>query len=120
MEVICSWNIANVFLKKSFKEGIYIAPLKLNFLIYLLYSHYLYNTGEKLFSEFFIKTNEGPLLANIKAKIGNFNNNVITKYAKDAVGNTYGVNGDMLKAILDFIWNLYKYMDDHELLLFLN
>lgn len=120
MEIICSWNIANTFLKRAFEEKLYFTKYKLNYLIYLLYSHYLYNTGQKLFSEIFIKTNEGPVLVNIESKFGGFNNNVITKYARDSKGNIYGIDGDTLKVSLDYIWNLYKYISDDELLNFLN
>lgn len=42
MNVICSWNVANGFIEKSYEDGIYITPQKLNYLIYLLYSDYLF------------------------------------------------------------------------------
>ena len=42
MNIIYGWNIANSILIKSFKDKIYITPLKLNCLVYLLYSEYLY------------------------------------------------------------------------------
>ena len=46
--MISGWVVANSILKKSFEENIYITPLKLNYLVYLLYSNYLYNKNEKL------------------------------------------------------------------------
>ena len=40
--------MANSILKKSFDDGIYIIPLKLNCLTYFLYSNYLFKIGDVL------------------------------------------------------------------------
>ena len=62
MNVVCGWNVANSILKKSFEEENYITPLKLNCLVYLLYSEYLYLNGDILCNELFVKTEFGPVL----------------------------------------------------------
>jgi len=120
MDVICGWNVANAFLKKSFEERIYVTPLKINCLVYLLYSDYLFKSGETLFSEPFIKTEKGPVLSTVEAKFGSFKNNIISKYAKDAKGHICGVNGELFDEELLFIWNKYKNMSDIEILKFIN
>lgn len=120
MNIICGWNVANSFIKKSFEDKIYITPLKLNCLIYLLYSEYLFKTGEKIFDELFIKTEKGPVLPTIEFKFGCFKNNVITQYAKDARNNVMLVNGDFFEEILYSIWNKYKNMGYIEILTFIN
>jgi len=118
--IICGWNIANSIIKKSFEERIYITPLKLNCLVYLLYSNYLFKTGEKLFNEPFIKNKNGPIVPTIDYKFSCFENNIITKYAKDACGKIIFINFNCLEKILLDIWNSYKNMSDIELLTFIN
>ena len=120
MNIVCSWHVANTFIKKAFEEGIYFTPLKLNCLIYLLYSNYLYNTGKALFNEPFLKTSKGPILVNIEAKFGSFKERKIFEYAKDSTGTVYLLSGDDFLASLLYIWNLYKNMSDIEMLTFLN
>lgn len=120
MNVICSWNVANSFIKKSFEERIYITPQKLNYLIYLLYSDYLFQTGEKLFNEEFIKTDKGPVLPNVEFKFGCFKNNVITEYATDAVGKIFVVSSSFFEERLSLIWNRHKNVSDMEILNFIN
>lgn len=94
MNVVCGWNVANSILKKSFEEENYITPLKLNCMVYLLYSEYLYLTGEKLFNEFFEKTKYGPVVPSIYSKFETLKNNVITRYAKDANDRIMFVRND--------------------------
>ena len=48
MDIVCGRDIANSILKKSFEEEKYITPLKLNCLVYLLYTEYLYIDMEEL------------------------------------------------------------------------
>lgn len=120
MNVICSWHVANGFMEKSFEERICITPQKLNHLIYLLYSDYLFQTGEKLFNEEFIKTDKGPILPNVEFKFGSFKNNVITGYAKDALGKIFVVSSPFFKERLSLIWNRYKDMSDMEILNYIN
>lgn len=122
MNIICGWRVANSILKKSFndKDNIFITPLKLNCLIYLLYSNYLYKTGVELFNESFFKTVNGPVLSSVEFKFGCFKNNVITKFAKDSLGKIFFVVGDEFEKSLSYIWSSYKYMDDMEILDFVN
>ena len=120
MDIICSWNVANSFIRLSFVEKNYINYEKLNYLIFLLYSNYLYNTGEKLFNEHFMKADKGFYLININSKFGVWGGQPIKGYASDAMGKVkYVSNNDIFNRCLIYIWNLYKNMSATELLLFL-
>lgn len=118
--MISGWLVANSILKKSFEDNIYITPLKLNYLVYLLYSNYLYRTGENLFNEPFEKTYLGPVVPTVQFKFGSFKKNKIDEYAKDALGNIKYVKGDMFDNILNYIWDTYKYMSDVEIFILIN
>lgn len=120
MNILCSWHVANSFIKLSFTEKIYINYEKLNYLIFLLYSNYLYNTGEKLFNEYFMKADKGFYLINIYYKFGNWRNYAIKSYASDAMGKVkYISDNDIFDKSILHIWNLYKNMSATELLYFL-
>ena len=116
MNFTCGWYVANSILKRSFEDKIYITSLKLNCLLYLLYSDYLYRYGNKLFNELFVKTSIGPCIPSVCSKFDCFGNDVIDNYAKDAVGRVLVVNGDNFNECLSYVWNTYKYMDDNEIL----
>ena len=112
--------IANSLLKKSFEEGISVNLLKLNYLVYLLYSDYLSKTGDKLFYESFINTAEGPTLLSLQAKFECFENKSIILFARDAVGNVKVICDDYLEERLSYIWNTYKNLSSTEILHFLD
>jgi len=120
MNIICSWHVANSFIKLSFTEKNYVNYEKLNYLIFLLYSNYLYNTGEKLFTEQFMKADKGFYLFNIYSKFGSWGKDAIKGYAHDAMGKVkYISDNDIFDKCILYIWNLYKNMSAIELLLFL-
>lgn len=112
MNIICGWYVANSILKKSFEEKNYITPLKLNSLVYLLSSEYLYLHGENLCNELFEKTKFGPVLPSIYFKFNSFKNGVITEYAKDATGKIMHINGIRFNECLSRIWETFKNVDD--------
>ena len=116
MEIICGWYVANSILKKSFEEKNYITPLKLNCLIYLLYSGYLYLNENRLFNEVCEKTKLGPIVPSIYYKFNIFGNKVITKYAKDAKGRIMGISSDTFDECLSRVWEKFKNMDDGTIL----
>jgi len=112
MEVICGWYIANSILKKSFEEKNYITPSKLNSLVYLLSSEYLYLNGESLSNELFEKTKHGPVIPSIYFKFNSFGNRVITEYAKDSTGKIIHINGMKFDECLSHIWEKFENIDD--------
>lgn len=116
MKPICGWNIANSILIKSFDDEIYITPLKLNCLVYLLYSEYLYLTGEPLLSEKFIKTEEGPIILSNHYKFCSYGDNVIETYAEDAKGKVIYLESELFDECLNYIWEKYKNKDEYDIL----
>ena len=116
MEIICGWLVANSILKKAFEEKKYITPLKLNCLIYLLCSEYLFLNKDGLFNEVCEKTKLGPIVPSVYYKFNIFGNKVITKYAKDAKGRTMGISSDSFDECLSRVWEKFKNMDDATIL----
>lgn len=116
MNIIYGWNIANSILIKSFKDKIYITPLKLNCLVYLLYSEYLYLTGEPLLTETFIKTAKGPIVPSIYYKFISYENYVINNYIKDAKGKVTYVKDGIFDECLIRIWGVFKNKSDYDIL----
>ena len=116
MNIICGWHIANSILIKSFNDKIYITPLKLNCLAYLLYSECLYLSGESLFSEKFIKTEEGPILLSNHYKFSSYGDKVIKKYATDAKGKVTYVESKFFDECLNYIWEKYKNKNEYDIL----
>lgn len=112
MEIICGWHAANSILEKSFEEENYITPLKLNYLVYLLSSEYLYLNGEGLFNEVCEKTEFGPVVPSVYYKFNSFRNKVITNYAQDASGRTKGISSDVFDECLSCVWEKFKNMDE--------
>lgn len=112
MEIICGWHAANSILEKSFEEENYITPLKLNCLVYLLCSEYLYLNGNGLFNEVCEKTELGPVVPSVYYKFNSFRNKVITKYAQDASGRTRGISSDAFDECLSRVWEKFKNIDD--------
>ena len=119
MNVICGWNVANSILIKSFNDKIYVTPVKLNCLIYLLYGEYLYTTGDTLFSELFTKTENGPVLTTVYQKFNSYGNKIIKNYAKDAKDKTIYVDNGIFVKCLNYIWDRYKNMSLDDLLLYI-
>ena len=116
MEIICGWHIANSILEKSFEEENYITQFKLNYLVYLLCSEYLYLWYEGPVNERFQKTETGPILPSIYAKFCSCKNKTITNYAKDASGKARGLNGELFNDCLIRVWENYKNISDIEIL----
>lgn len=119
MDIICGWHVANSILKKSFNEEHYITPLKLNFLLYLLCSEYLYLNGTGLFNETFEKTKLGPVVPSVYYKFNSFGNKCITSYAQDASGKTEIVNSEIFADCLSRVWEKFKNLDDYITLLYI-
>lgn len=116
MNIIYGCHIANSILKKSPEDKIYITPLKLNCLIYLLYSEYLYLTGESLFNETFIKTKKGPIVPSVYYKFISYENYIINNYIKDAKGKVIYVKDGIFDECLIHIWGVFKNKSEYEML----
>lgn len=119
MNIICGWNVANSILIKSFKDKVYITPLKLNCLVYLLYSEYLYSTQETLFNETFMKADKGPILFSLYEKFASYKYDVIKRYATDAKSKITYVQNEKFNECLNYIWEKYKNKSENDILLYL-
>lgn len=119
MKIICGWHAANSILKKSFDEENYITIQKLNCLVYLLYSEYLYLNGDGLFNEVCQKTEFGPVIPSIYYKFNSFENKVINKYGRDASGKIEGISGSAFDECLCHMWKKFKNIDDDIILLYI-
>ena len=119
MDVICGWSVANSILIKSFEDKVYLTPAKLNCLIYLLYSEYLFLTGHPLFNELFSKTKEGPVIDTVYFKFNSYGNDIIRDYAKDAKGKTMYVNNPLFVRCLNYVWEKYKNWSLDDVLLYI-
>ena len=108
MNIIYGCHIANSILKKSSKDKIHITPLKLNCLLYLLYSEYLYLTGESLFNETFIKTTKGPIVPSVYYNLISYEKTLINNYIKDAKCKVIYVKDGIFDECLNYICEKYK------------
>lgn len=99
--------LANTILMRSFDEGIPITPLKLQKLIFFVYSRYLCKYNEPLFSEQFCAWRYGPVLQSIYYEFNAFGANSITRFARDAVGDVYVVNSceTNIIDIINSVWS---------------
>ena len=120
MYIMRAWNIANSILIKSFNDKIYITPLKLNCLIYLLYGEYLYLTGEVLFNDLMMKSDKGPLAFSIYEKFGSYRNNAIKSYARDAKDKVIYAKSEKIDECLNYIWEKYKNKTEDEILSYID
>lgn len=116
MDIICGWHIANSILAKSFKDKIYIDYLKLNYLVYILYSDYLYWTGKKLSNETIVKRTNGPVMASIYQKFSCYGKDVIESYAKDARGSVRYVTNETFNDCLSHVWEKCKHKSNKDIL----
>lgn len=116
MNAICILNAANNILNRSFKEGIGITNFKLNYLLYLLFSEYYYNTKKKVFQSNFVKTKYGPIDESVYCIFASYKDNVIKNYACDSQGIAKGIKDYEFNECLSIIWNRYKWYDEEEIL----
>lgn len=112
-------HVANAILKRAKRDNISIKPIKLYYLIYLLYSNVLYKDGTKLFNEPFSVTEIGPVVPTIYFKFNSYRDDKINSYATNALGKAYIVNGSPFDLYLEEIWikyNNYSETDLYELI----
>lgn len=96
--------LANTILLRAFANNIPTPPDKLQTMIYLVYTGYLQETGERLFSESFKCLYSGPALNSVQTKFGCFDPQPIRNYATDAEGNVFTLDMSCL-AHLEHIIN---------------
>lgn len=112
--MVSAISVGNSILRRGFAEDIDITPMKLQKLTYIVYKEYLKKTGNALFNERFEVWKYGPVLRSIYDAFKSRKANAIKAYAVEADGAVYLVNEDastVFKAILDYVWDKYKYYD---------
>lgn len=109
--------VANSILKFAKEKNIKINPTKLNNLIYLVYLDYFYHTQTKLFNENFSPSHKGPILPSVYYKFSIWEDSEIKEFAKDAKGQTFTINSNILNAIIKLNLDLYGNFYDEELIL---
>lgn len=114
---LSSTVLCNNILKRAFDENIPVTPMKLQKLLYFVSCEYLHRTGNDLLSENFGVWQYGPVLPSVYDEFKSFRSNPITKFAKDANGDSYMYreNSSVLGSVIDSIWNSFKHRNGIEL-----
>lgn len=102
---------ANTFLMLGYQDGIFITPMKLQKLVYLLYKRYLQLTDARLFDEKFQKWQYGPVLPSLYYEFKSFGASPITKFARDAKGDVEMIDlktTSVAKNAVLMVWEKYK------------
>lgn len=115
--MITTQALANTILMMSFDEGISVTPMKLQKLMFFIYSEYLNEYEEPLFIEKFQTWRYGPVLSSIYYEFNAFGAKSITRFARDAVGDVYTVNlkNVPIMGVIKSVWNKYKQFSGTEL-----
>lgn len=106
--------VCNNILRRAFKEGVSVSPMKLQKLLYFVGCEYVKNTGADLFTEDFGVWQYGPVLPTVYDEFKSFKSSPITKYATDANGVAYAIDENdapNLKSAIDRIWQNFKGFD---------
>lgn len=108
--------LANAILKQAKEKNIKINSIKLNNLIYLIYTDYLYHTQTRLFNEQFSSSHKGPILPSVYFKFNCYGDEEIKTYASDSKGNIYTAHNEMLDSIINYNLDLHGYSFEDELI----
>ncbi len=103
--------VCNNILKRAFDQNVPVTPMKLQKLLYFASCEYVKNTGNELLSEDFCVWQYGPVLPTVYAEFKSFHSTKITKYAKNADGNSFAYDESTapnLKRALDQVWESFK------------
>ena len=113
-KISSSVYLANSILEAAKAKNIKINCVKLNNLIYLVYTDYLYHTQTALFDEQFSLTHKGPILPSIYFEFNCYGDEEIKNYASDAKGNIYTLHNESLDSIINYNLDLhgYSYVDE--------
>lgn len=106
--------VCNNILRRAFNENIPVSPMKLQKLMYFVSCEYLKATDSDLLSENFGVWQYGPVLPTVYDEFKSFGSSSITKYAKDASGNSFAIDESTaphLKSAIDRVWSTFKNFD---------
>lgn len=118
-------TVSNSILRSANSRGMEITPLKLNCLVYLVYSYYTcaypnLSNGRfgygKLFDESFTKTALGPVVPTNDFFFSSFGADPISCYAMDAKGTVICNDDENFNRSLSRVFDAYGDKDDISLL----
>lgn len=104
-------HVANSLLRRAFRDGVPVTPMKLQKLLFFVACLYQRDTGMLLLTEPFQPWKYGPVCASVHDVFRAFGGRPITRYARDAVGVAYCVNEDSspsLRKALNLVWENMK------------
>lgn len=112
-----SINIANYFLRLSFKSKNKINSQKLQRLIYLTYKTFLKDENEKLFTYQFAVYQSGPVLEHLHFLFKGLNGYPISDYiyTDSSFKSYFTPSSEKIKIIVKYIWNKYGHLDNDKL-----
>lgn len=111
---ITALHVANTFLKRGFEEKVKITPMKLQKLIYILYKHYLKETGNTLFLERFGAWQKGPVIPTVYSEFKQYRWHPIDDFSRENDGTVKVVKLDTSPNFLRLfndVWDKYKDVD---------
>ena len=113
-----SYTIANYFLKKGWREGIPLTPMKVLKLVYIAHGWYLGSEDKPLIWKWdrILAWPYGPVIPELYSKINHYEDKPVTS---PIVSTIYAVNGqkldDAASEFLDIIWEHYKNFTPYQL-----
>lgn len=103
--------VCNSILKRAFDEHISVSPMKMQKILYFIYRDYLQRTHQKLFGDNFQTWKYGPVVTSVYDEFKSFGASAITRFAKDANGQSLIVREDVvpdIAASITSMWALCK------------
>ena len=113
--------VCNQIIRKAITTNRKITPLKLQKLLYLVYAYSLRaNNGKKMFDATFNAWQYGPVCISVYDEFSGFGSNEITSYFKDAKGQSFFPNSNMIEnypffVAFDLVWDKYSKMTGSQL-----
>ena len=111
--------LANNILRRAFRTGTYVTPIKLQKLLWFTYSEFFERTKYKtlLFDEMFRAYPNGPVSVTVKDAFQHFDEKNITKYARESQEKVFIADeklSPLLREVLDHIWEKYGSLPEDE------
>ena len=103
--------VANSILRRAFRDGADVTPMKLQKLLFFVTCLYQRNTGRRLLTESFQPWRYGPVCRSVYDEFRGFGGKPVTRYAQDAMGRVYAVDEDgspALHRVLNLVWETMK------------
>lgn len=103
--------VANNILERSFRDGAYISPMKLQKILYFVASEYQKETGRPLLEDKFQTWTHGPVIYGVYDEFRSFSRTSIKRFARNAQGEALQIDESCdpnLRECLDRVWTATK------------